>query len=66
MAQFKQSLTDRFGQRLAVVLAISEFRDTGEHRREVARIAGFQFIQKLTHPACSCCCLVELYSEVHV
>src|ERR1700686_2689848 len=66
MAQFKQSLTDRFGQWLAVILAISEFRETSEHRREVARIASFQLVQKLSHRACSCFGLVKLYYEVHI
>jgi hypothetical protein len=47
-------------------MAVILFAETGGKRREVARIASFQFAQKLMHRACSCCCLVELYREVHV
>jgi hypothetical protein len=66
VAQFKQPFAKRFGQWLPVILPVPQFCKTSEQRREVARIACLQLVQKLLHRACSCCALVKLYSEVHV
>jgi hypothetical protein len=66
VTHFKDSVTERLGQRLPVILGISEFRETGEHRREIAGIARLQVIQKLTHWARSRFGLVKLYYKVHI
>ena len=41
MAQFKKSAAKRLGQRLAVILPDPQFCQTGDQRREVVRITGF-------------------------
>jgi hypothetical protein len=38
VAQFKKPVAKRLGQRFSVILAVSQFRQTGNHRRKVIRI----------------------------
>jgi hypothetical protein len=65
VTQFKQSVANRFGQWLPVILPSPQFCKTSDDGREVVWIASLQRVQKLPHWACSCFGLVELYYEVH-
>ncbi len=63
--QFKQTVAERLGQRLSVILPVPQFGQTGDHRREVVRTTGLQFVQKVSHGARPRCRLIELYAEIH-
>jgi len=65
MAQFKQPVAERLGQRLPVILPVPQFGQTGDHRREVVRVAGLQLIEKLAQGAPPRRRFIELYREVH-
>jgi len=45
--------------------SVAQLGQTGDHRREIARVAGLQFIQKLPHGASAHCRLIKFYGEVH-
>jgi hypothetical protein len=44
---------------------VAQLGQTGDHRREIARGAGLEFIQKLPHGASAHCRLIKFYGEVH-
>jgi hypothetical protein len=48
-----------------MILAIAQSGQPGEHRGEVAGIAGFKIIEKLLHGAPSFFRFIELYGEFH-
>jgi hypothetical protein len=66
MAQFKQAVADRFGQWLAMILAIPQLRQTLQDRRVIIGVALFEFIQELLNWRTSVRIDVELYGEFHV
>jgi hypothetical protein len=65
VAQFEKSAAKRLGQWLAVILAVSQFRETGDHRREVIRIAGRQLVEKFPHRTLPRRRFIKLYYEIH-
>jgi hypothetical protein len=66
VTQFKESVAERFGQWLAVILPIPQLCKSRKNRSEVIRIASLQLVQKLLHRTNSCFGLVELYREIHI
>jgi hypothetical protein len=46
VAQFKETVAKGTGQRTPVILPVTQFYQASEHRREIPRITGLQFVQK--------------------
>jgi hypothetical protein len=65
MAQLKKAVTERLGQRLTMILAISQLDQTTKHRSVVAGIALLEFIKKLPHRRTSVDRFVKLYFKLH-
>ncbi|MCX5771355.1 MAG: hypothetical protein NTZ09_13965 [Candidatus Hydrogenedentes bacterium] len=63
VAQLKQTIAERFGQRLAVILAIPQLCQSGQNRRVVAGIALFEFFEELPHWCNSGRGLIEFYPK---
>lgn len=57
--------TERFRQRLTVILPVPRFSQPGQHSGEVVWIAGLESIQKLPNWSSTGLSLVELYREFH-
>ena len=48
VAQLKETVAKGPGQRAPVILPVTQFCQSGEHRREISRIADLQFVQKFS------------------
>jgi hypothetical protein len=65
VAQLIQTVTQRFGQWLAVILPVAQLRQPPEHCSMVAGVAGFEFVQKLPHRRTPVRSYIKLYCEIH-
>jgi hypothetical protein len=65
VAQFEKPIAKRLGQRLAMVLPVAQFRETGKHRREIIRIASLQVVEEVPHRAFPRRRFIKLYYQIH-
>src|SRR5437667_10726524 len=65
MPEFKQTVALRLGQRLAVILAVAQLRESGQHHLEDVRVAGLKRLQEFPNGTSAGIRLVKLYGEFH-
>jgi hypothetical protein len=65
MAEFKESVANRLGQRFSMILPVSQLRKASDDHREVVRIAAFQLVKEFPHGTLPCFGLIKLYCEMH-
>ena len=64
--QLKQPIAQRFGKRLSVIPPVPQFRQAGQHRRKVTRIAFLELIESLFDRTAPSNCFVEFYAEFRI
>lgn len=65
MSQFKEPIAERFGQRLPMILPVTELCESGDNSGEIVRVRGIQLIQKVPNRACTGLCRIKFYCEKH-
>ena len=63
MPQLEQAFAERFGKRLAVILAVPQLSQSSDYSGKIPGIAGLQFFQEVPHRETPRIRFVKLYGK---